>query len=286
VKNSEALPVHVVTDSVADIPEPLIQKHNIDIVRAKFSFSAEEDYTDGDISMSEFLIKLAEHPLPPTTASPGIDVFKTIYEAHPEPIAAVYAGSKLSAIYGIGLKAAEQLHRKNIEIFDSKSASLGIGFPALLAAEMAEQGLTLAEIKPRVEDMIERTYVIALLHELKYLQHGGRMSLSQFWAGSLLGIKPIIEVYDNKVSKIDQARTKKNALPLFLTWIQDRGPFERMGIVHAANPEGAKEVQNALSNDFDKDKMLVADLTTALSAHVGPGTVGVVFVATNKPSKR
>ncbi len=284
MKNPE-LPVHVVTDSVADIPELLIRAHDIDIVRAKFSFSAEEDYTDGDITMSEFLVKLAEHPQPPKTASPGPEAFKTIYEAHPEPIAAVYAGSRLSAIYNTGLSAASDLHRKNIEVFDSKSASLAIGFPALLAAELAEQGYPLSEIKPRVEDMIERTYVIALLHELKYLQHSGRMSLPQLWIGSALGIKPIIAVKDNLVTKIDQARTKKNALPLFLKWIQDHGPFDRMGIVHVANPEGAKEVQNALSNDFDKDKMIIADLTTAVSAHVGPGTVGVVFVTSSSRQK-
>lgn len=281
MKNPESVPVHVVTDSVADIPEPLARAHNIDTVRAKITFSDSEQYTDGDITISEFLVKLTEHPKPPTTASPGLAPFMTIYEANPGPIVGVFAGSRFSALYSHGMEAAQELQRTNIEVRDSKSASLGVGFPALLAAELAEQGYPLSEIIPRVDDMIERTYVIALLSELKYLQHSGRMSLPQLWIGSALAIKPILGVKDNVVFRIDQARTKKNALPLFLTWIQKRGPFERMGIVHVANPEGVAEVQNALSNDFDKEKMLIADLTPAVSAHVGPGTVGVIFVSSS-----
>jgi DegV family protein with EDD domain len=276
--------VHVVTDSVADIPPALALAHKIDVVHAKIIFSTSEEYTDGDITMSEFLEKLADHPIPPKTASPGLAPFMTIYEANPGPIAGVFAGSGFSALYAHGVDAAQELQRTNIEVRDSKSASLGVGFPALLAAELAEQGYPLSEIMPHIDDMIERTYVVALLSELKYLQHSGRMSLPQLWIGSALGIKPIIGVKDNVVFRIDQARTKKNALPLFLTWIQKHAPFERMGIVHVANPEGVAEVQNALSNDFDKEKMLVADLTPAVSAHVGPGTVGVIFVSKNKPA--
>lgn len=287
MKNPEAIPVHVVTDSVCDLPEALLKTHNISTIRAKIIFSDTEVYTDGvDITREEYLKKLESHPVPPKTASPGIEPFKTVYEAHPEPIAAVYAGSAFSSLYAHGVTAAKELHRKNIEILDSKSASLGVGFPALLAAELSEQGYPLSEIMPRMEDMIERTYVIALLSELKYLRASGRMSLPQLWAASLLGLKPILGVKDNLAYPIDATKTKSRAFSSFIGWVAKHGPFDRMGIVHVANPEGVAEVQNALSNDFDRDKMLVADLTPGVATHVGPGTVGVVFVATNKPASK
>ena len=277
VVSSEA-PPHIVTDSIADIPGATTEKLGIDVIRLKIMFG-ETEFTDGiNLDMAGFLARLrVPGQAIPKTAAPGTEVFKTVYSAHPEPILSIHTAPEFSRMFKASIEAAQELHRTDIESIDSQSASMGVGLLAIAAAKWAREGRTSSEIVPRLDDMRSRTYVGALGDTLRYLRESGRINLLEQGLGSMLDLKPMLQIKNGVATKVKAVRTRSQAIPAFVDWIKERQRFEQVAVMHAGCLDDAKIVAAGLQEYVDTE-VILTELSPAVTVHIGPNAIGVAFI--------
>ncbi len=274
------LPIHVVAGVTGDMPRAWARQHNVGIVPAVVTFGEEQLMDDENYSMEAFLKKLkesAEVNIYPKTAACGPEFYKPFYE-YQGPIISVHTGDNLSAFWANSVRAVSELHRDNIHPYNTLSVSLGEGFMAMKAAELAEQGAGMEDITAELDAIRPRTHVAALCDSLTYLRNSGRVSRAQAFLGKMLSVKPSIHAYDNEVVPLHQERTHKKAVAEFARWVRGFTPLTRLAVLHTGNMEYAMEVAEALKDEFDRDKLLITLITKTIVAHTGPDTVGVAFV--------
>lgn len=151
--------VAIVTDSTADIPEELVRKYGIHVVPLRVLFG-EENYADGvELTSEQFYDKLRQSAVLPTTSQPSptdfMDVYQRLLDENPDrPIVSIHLSSGMSGTYQSAMLGKSLLEREaDLTIIDSKSASYGYGLMVVHAAELAEQGKSVAEIAVAVEAM-------------------------------------------------------------------------------------------------------------------------------------
>lgn len=121
-----------------------------------------------------------------------------------------------------------------------------------------------------------RTHVLGALDTLDNLRKGGRIGSAQAFFGSLLSIKPVIEVRDGVVEPGSRQRTRQRSFEYLAKRVHDAGPLESLAIAHAAAGDIGGLIE-LVAADFDRDKILVTFIGPVIGTHAGPGTVGVCF---------
>lgn len=269
--------IHVVTGSTSDIPVEWANQHHVGIVPAVVTFGNEEIIDNADFTMDAFLEKVMTSEVFPQTSAPNPELFKPFYD-YQGPIISVHAGSKLSSYFTNSESAKRELNRDNIYPYDSQSVSLGEGFLAMTAAEMSERGASMDDIIRMLDAMRPRTHVVALCDTLANLKRSGRIKGVEAFFGTMLGVKPAVHVYDNKIVGLQRERTHKRAVAALVSYVAGFRPFERLAVIHNGNLEYAQEVAYALRDEFDLEKMIITLVTKAVAAHAGPEAVGVAWV--------
>jgi DegV family protein with EDD domain len=275
--------VAVVSDSVADLLSEQAQAANITIVPLTVSFG-DRDYVAGvDLTPEQFWQELTREgaPFPRTAAaSPGTfqETFERLFAEGADEIVYVGVGSKLSATVQSAKVAREALEGRPIHIVDSESASMGIGLLALVAADLAEQGRSGAEIAATVEQRRRDLRLYVALETLEYLKRGGRISPARAAIGGLMNVKPIITVEDGLVESIDRPRTRAKARARLLELFGDVRP-ERVAVLHGQAPD-IDEFIEALSGQigFPRELMSIHLVGSSVGPHVGPGAFGAVML--------
>jgi DegV family protein with EDD domain len=273
--------VRVVTDSTADIPPQLAEELGITVIPCNVQFGL-ESYRDGvDLTREEFYAKLVESPELPTTSVPSVGVFTETYRElakETNEIVSIHLSSSLSALYSTACLGAKDVAEVKIKLVDSRQASMGLGWLAIAAAEAAKEGRGSEEIVAIVKDMIPRTRVLAALDTLEYLRRGGRVSTLVAALGTVLSIKPILEIKEGEVLPKDRVRTREKSIRRLVEIVRDSAPFERLAVIHANVPEVAKRLVEMLSPYHPAEKILIAEVGTVLATHAGPGAIGAAFV--------
>ena len=272
----------IVTDSTCDIPNYLVEQYDLEVVPSILIIDGKE-YKDGiGISREEFYKRLPSLKTPPTTAAPSIGDFSTRYDSlltrGCDHILSVHAAGALTSILNIARQAANDFPDR-VTCIDSTSLSLGLGFQVIAAAEAAELGLqaSLAAIK----STHKRLHVSAALDTLEYLKRSGRVPATVAMLGSLLSIKPLIELTEGEVKAIGAVRTTHRANERMLRFLLEGGELEKLAILHTGAEPCAKEFLNELmqvaSQSVPRD-ILMVNVTTAIGTHVGPNGLGFAAV--------
>jgi DegV family protein with EDD domain len=272
----------IVTDSTSDIPKYLIEQHELEVVPSILILEGKE-YADGiGLSREEFYKQLPSLKTQPTTAAPSIGDFSTRYESlftrGCEHILSIHAAGALTTIINSARQAA-QAFPERITIVDSLSLSLGLGFQVIAAAEAAEDGLQPA--LAAIESTRKRLHVFAALDTMENLRRSGRVPGAVAMLGSLLHIKPLIELTNGEVKAIGAVRTTKQANERMLKFLLEGGALERMAILHTGAEPRAREFLNTLmqqaSQSVPRDIFMV-NVTTVIGTHVGPNGLGFAAV--------
>jgi DegV family protein with EDD domain len=158
------------------------------------------------------------------------------------------------------------------------TTTLAAGWIAIAAAEAAQAGASLKEIARQARAMVPRTRLFAALDTLEYLRKGGRVHWAAAFLGNLLQIKPIVELREGVLSLRERPRTFRRALARLAELVQEFGPLERLGVVHARAQEAAIQLADLLGAHYPREKILITEASTALVCHAGPGAVGVAAV--------
>ncbi len=279
----------IVADSTADVPKDMVAEYGIHIVPMRLAFG-EDSFVEGiDITVEEFYDKLTKSKELPTTSqtSPSqyVEVYRNLMQEHPgTPIVSIHISSGMSGTYQSALLAKSMLEEDegvdvDITVIDSLCATYGFGLQVVLAARMAKQGISPAEIKAEVERVGKERKLYFLVDVLDYLQKGGRIRKSAAIVGSLLNIKPILSVdQEGVIYPVDKVRGQKKAvskvIELFLNDLGDRKDIN-IAVCDAVNPEGAEEMIRLMAEHFTLHEVVRTSIGAVVGTHVGPGTVAV-----------
>jgi len=273
--------VRVVVDSTADIPPARARELGITVVPLLVLFG-DEEFRDGvDITNEEFYRRLATSPVMPTTATPPPALFEQAFRSliadGATGILAIHIGSELSASYSTSTTAASVVMRDThvpIEVIDSRTVSAGFGLPAEIVAAEARQGRSLEELAAHARDLLSRIHLIAVLDTLDFLQRGGRIGRAQAMLGTLLSVKPLIEVRDSAVVPLEKVRTRSKALDRIGELIARRGELEAVAIAESDETVG-KQLET-VAQTFWHGPIEHFALGPVVGTHAGPGAGAIV----------
>jgi DegV family protein with EDD domain len=274
--------IRVVTDSACDLPPALVEQYGIDIVPLTIRFGDEELVDRQDLTPTEFWARCAKSPVLPETAapSPGAfeDAFRRAVADGCDGVVCVNLSSALSAT----IQAAEMAARAvadaiPVRVVDSQSLTMGQGVMVLAAARMAQEGKGLDDVAGAAQDLVGRVRVYGALDTLENLKKGGRVGGAQAMIGTMLSIKPIIEVSSGKVEPESKQRTRGKSLAYLVSKVRDAGEVEQLAVMHGDAPD-LEEFLDLLADVYPRDQIIVGDIGAVIGTHGGPRVIGVTFV--------
>jgi DegV family protein with EDD domain len=185
--------------------------------------------------------------------------------------------SGVSGTYGSAVTAAESFSGIPVRVVDTRSLTMGQGLLVVAAAEEAAAGDGLDQLVAAAEDRIGRTHVYGVLGGLEHLQRGGRIGGAQALLGSLLNIKPVIQVKDGEVAEESKQRTRARALAYLTTKVSGDAPLERLAVADGACDD-LPDVLSRLTGIATAHPMLTVQLGPVVGTHTGPNTVGICYI--------
>ncbi len=272
--------IAIVTDSTSDVPKNLLEQYNIFQIPVDLTLD-NKTYLDGfDLSRNDFYTQLPHLEKIPTTAAPSTGRFQQIYEEiftqGFNTIISIHAASALSGIFNAA-RLASQEFKQIIKVVDSEQLSLGLGFQVIQAAKLAQQKVPLDKVLAAISSIRERVTVFALLDTFEYIQRSGRVSWSKAFLGSILNVKPIVELKAGEVINRGLARTRNKGIYYLRESLHKLGKLEYLAVLHTNAAEAGNDFINQFTPQEIPDPLLV-NVTTIIGTHVGPNGIGFAAV--------
>ena len=273
--------VAIVTDSASDMDPARAASLGIAIVPLLVSFGNDTFSAGVDLSRDDFWarVKTPGSPIATTAAcSPGTfqQVYQKAFDDGAESIVSVHVADTLSGTLKAAQVAKASMRDRDILIVDSTSASMGEGMLAELGVKMAAAGASAEEIATALEARRPDLQVYLALETLEYLKRGGRISGAQAAIGTLLSVKPIIEIKGGKVETTERVRTRGKARERLVELLTAR-PIERLSILHTtdADVEAFAEIITRAAG-LESSQVTIDLVGPSVGPHLGPGCVGGV----------
>lgn len=276
--------IRIVIDSTSDVTDEIIEKYNLKMVPLTVNFENESFLDKVELNSKEFFEKLAVAEKLPTTTlvSPGafVETFSEIL-MEGDQILGLFLASELSGTYDSARMAKDMIGSDDIHIIDTRSVTLGSFALILEAIELVKQNKSIEEIVEELEKLKEKVVAVAALDTLKYLEKGGRLSKGQAVVGSLLNIKPIIEIKEGKLSVIEKIRGKNKTVKWFDEWIEKNNydlSDKTVLLFHGRAYEQLKLLRVTIEDKYKIKKIIEQEVGAVIGTHSGPGVLGIGFL--------
>ena len=280
--------VKIITDSAADLPVELLQAYDIDLIPLRVYDESETEYLDGVTLESVTLLQKMREGAVYRTSLPSLETFQekfVSYAKEGNPCIYLAFSSELSGTYQSSVLIKEEVKETyanlDLEIIDTKCASLGQGLVVLEAAKMAKDGASKEDILKRVDFLMSHMEHIFTVADLQYLVRGGRLSKVAGFIGGLLNIKPILNVEEGKLVPLEKVRGKKKVLGRIVDIMEERGKElkgQTIGITHGDDLETAEALKALITERFGCEVFIVNTIGAAIGAHTGPGVITLFFL--------
>lgn len=273
----------VITDSAADIPDDMLESHDIHIVPLRLQFG-ERGYLDKvSITASEFYEELATNPVHPTTSQPSPGDFRRQYQflaSHYPDVISISLTGQVSGTLQAAQSAASRINASGrVHVVNTLNASLGQGLLTILAAECAQAGLDAAETLAVLNQAIPDTISFAIIKDLSYAVRGGRVPKSRKILADLLRITPVLKTTpDGQVSSAGVLPGRRKPLKRFARYVAAHAPSGDLQFMigHGECPEAARQLETLLLDSMPGSRCRgITSLGTALGVHAGPGALVV-----------
>jgi len=274
--------VYVVTDSSSDLTPEEVAPFDVEIVPLTVRFGSEE-FTDGvDLSIDDFYRRMADSEELPQTACPSPGAFAAAFrraeEAGADAVVCVTISGELSNTLQSAQTAAVGFEgRLPVRVVDSKSVSSGLGTMVLEAATTAQSGAGLDAVMARVDGVVPRTRVFATLNTLENLRKGGRIGGAKAMVGSMLSIKPLIDITGGSVREAGKARTRRRAMQMLYEQMTDAGAIEKVAVMHGKAPD-VQEFLDLIAPRFARASIRLGVLGAVIGSHGGAEILGVSWI--------
>jgi len=274
--------VHIVTDSSCDLSIASTDAKGITVIPLSIRFG-DREYTDRtELSPPEFYALMESHDDLPETAAPAPGAFDKAFRdaaaAGADAVICITISSELSATGQSAKTAAGELTDViAVHCLDSRSVSSGLGTLVLLAAEEAANGADAATILANTEDRIAKTHVIGALDTLENLKKGGRVGNARALVGTMLSIKPCIDISTGVVEEAGKQRTRKKALAWLKKSVLEAGDISHLAVGHAQADDIDAFIQDLATEERLGDIRLET-IGPVIGTHGGPRVVGVSWI--------
>lgn len=272
--------IKIVVDSTADLPANLYRENDITVVPMLSQFGAETLRDDVDITRDQFYKRLVESPDPPTTSAPPVGVFEETFRrlaAEGHEILSLSLAGGLSGTYNAARQAAELIENARIICVDSQTVTMPLGFLVLKAAQALREGKSLEQAAAIAEALRPKAVLFVALETLRYLEKGGRIGRMRALLGTMLSVKPIMEVRNSDVIPLEQVRTWKRVPPRMVELMAARGAYDQLGVLYTTTRDTAEQLADLCANAglMPREKIYVVQAGGVLGTHVGPGAMGL-----------
>ena len=274
------MPVKIITDSTADIPEAIAKELGI-VVIPQYLVFGNKSYRDRiDIGDDEFYDKLVHGKVQPTTSQPTPQDFINLYNEtgkDADGIVAILISSKLSGT----VNSAEQAKKAakvncHIEVIDSHSISMALGMVVVEAARMAKAGKDIKTITKSAKDMRSHVKLLIVFDTLEFLARGGRIGKAKSLLGSLLNVKPLLSIKDGELVPISQVRSRAKGKEKLLEFVAAAKDLQELCVIHSTTEDEAKELAASIK-ELPQSKIMVARLGPVVGTHAGPGVLAIAL---------
>lgn len=277
--------VKLITDSTNDLGRDLLQLYGIDVIPLTVNFS-EESYLDGvEIKTKELYEKVESCGTLPKTAAVSIQKFIEVFEKYVnDGYEVVYTGigKTLSRTFENAYFAAQEVNPEKIHLVDSMNLSTGIGLLLMKAVKYRDQGMSGSEIKEKLEKDRHNVRSQFAVETMEYLHKGGRCSGITRFVGSLLKLKPIIQVRDGKmgVGKLPRGKMVIALNTLIKQLEEDLPNLDKDAVIitHSLAFESCEYIKSKITEILGDIPVICTEAGCVISSHCGKGTIGILYM--------
>jgi DegV family protein with EDD domain len=277
--------VAVVTDSTAYLTPQLTERYGLEVVPLYVVFGGDRTVRETEITdFPAFFEELRQAESLPTTSQPSVGDFTSVFEpllASGKDVISIHISAGLSGTAEAARQAAEALEREGkggerVSVIDSETAAGGLGLLAMVAGAAAGNGSDARAIEQRVREARRELKMWFAIDTLEFLKRGGRIGAASAWIGSTLKVKPILTV-ESELTPVERVRTSARMFERMVDYARQRHESGADGwaVQHINAPEQCEELAARCREVFGSDPALVSEIGPVLSAHTGPGLLGV-----------
>lgn len=275
----------IVTDSNSGITQTQAGELGVFVLPMPFMINGQDYYEDINLTQKEFYEKLKDgSDISTSQPSPGsvTDLWDKILEDY-DQIVHIPMSSGLSSSYQTASMLSEDYEGK-VQVVNNQRISVTQRQSVLDGMELAGQGLTAAQIKDKLEEVKFESSIYIMVDTLKYLKKGGRITPAAAALGTLLKIKPVLQIQGEKLDAFAKVRTLKQAKSTMLSAMQKDfetrfaspdGKKMNIEIAHTQNGEAAEEFRDELLERYPGSDIVIAPLSLSISCHIGPGSLAI-----------
>ncbi len=275
------MPVRIVTDSACDLPDDLVEQHGIEIVPLTIRFGDEELVDRFELSTEDFYARMERSDALPETAAPSPGAFEQAFRragADGDAVVCINLSSQLSATMASAQNAAKAVAGDlDVRVLDSSSITAGLGTQVIRAAEAASGGASADEVVALVEDLAARTRVFGALDTLDNLKKGGRVGGAQALLGTLLSVKPLVDLSSGHVEEAGKQRTRKKALMWLRDKLYEQREVESLTICDGHAPD-VDVLADLIADRYPADQRRVSVIGPTIGTHGGPRVLGLAWI--------
>ncbi|MGE7761088.1 DegV family protein [Peribacillus sp. NPDC097895] len=279
--------ITILADSACDLPLSFYKENNVSLIPLQVHLDGKNHEDLLTINSHEVFQAMIDGKTPKTSqASPEylIDLFTQFAMEKKQGIYIAFS-SELSGTYQTAVMIHNQVKEEypdlDIEIVNTKCASMGVGLIVKKAAELAAKGASKEEILADIEFYTKHMEHLFTVDNLEYLARGGRISKTSALVGGLLNIKPLLHVEDGKLVPLEKIRGKKKLIKRVIELMHERGKnltTQTIAISHGDDEETALEWKEAIQNEFGTTDFIIHPIGSVIGAHAGPGTIAIFFL--------
>jgi DegV family protein with EDD domain len=275
--------IRFVADSTADMPPAYLEQHRVITVPLKVIFG-DEALVDGvDITAAQFYQRMRSTTKNPTTSQPSPAEFEAAFReaaADGSSVVCTTMSAEMSGTYGAAVTARESLPELDIHVVDTRSVSLGHALVLRAAIEGAESGGSVKDVIGVIEEVMRRQRTVFTVETLEYLRRGGRIGGARALLGSVLNIKPVLQLLDGRIEPFDRVRTYARALDRMTDEViaatGEAGRPARVVLGHADKRADCEMLARRLE-PHTMGEPVILDIGPIVGCHAGPGTIGLSF---------
>lgn len=272
--------VAVIADSTCYLPSGWAAELGIDIVPVQVIVGG-QSFDETEDAQAQRVADALRDWQPVTTSRPSpvrfLQAYSLAQEAGATEIVVATLSAAMSATYESALLAAKECDLP-VTVVDSRSIAMGLGFAVVSGARAARGGADAARVAEIIESRAAASHVYFYVDTLEYLRRGGRVSAARAAVGQALQVKPLLQVSDGHVTRLEQVRTAGRALARLedLAVTAAEGGVVDVAVQHLASPDRAAALAARLRERLPAADVVEGVVGGVVGAHVGPGMVAVV----------
>lgn len=279
--------IKLIVDSTCDLPEEIYKDNDISVLPLRVFINNKEYLDRVDISIEEVYNAMRKNILPKTSQVAPSEIYKVFEKLCNEDSDFIYLAfsAAMSGTCNLAANILEEFKEKYPErkmiVIDSKSGSTGIGLIVMQALKMIEKGYDFKTIVEQINEMVNHIEHIFTLTDLNWIMKGGRITKTEAVVGTMLDLKPILDVNNGYIEVTKKVRGKKKSLNTLVDILEERSnsfPDQIIGIAHADDLETAENLKNIIKERFGENtEFTVNKIGCVLGSHLGIGGVGILF---------